>query len=78
MFHSLSGEDLKGSIPTQSELAFNPGQHFSVHQLKPIIRRGNYGGDSPSRVILFFFCVCVCEHYEYLGLNSCATAPIKN
>lgn len=54
MFHSLSGEDLKGGIPTQSELALNPGQHFSIHQLKPIIRRGNYGGDSPSHVI---FCV---------------------
>ena len=38
MFHSLSGEDLKGGVPTQSKLALNPGQHFSVHQLKPIIR----------------------------------------
>lgn len=37
MFHSLPGGDVKGHIPTQSELALNSGQHFSVHQLKPII-----------------------------------------
>lgn len=46
-----SGEDLEGGIPTQSKLVLNPGQHFCVHQLKPIIRQGNYGGDSPSCVI---------------------------
>lgn len=54
MFHSLSGEDLEGGLPTQSELALNPGHHFAVHQLKPIIHQGNYGGDSPSSVI---FCL---------------------
>jgi len=52
-FHSLSGEGLEGGIPTQSELALNSGQHFSVHQLKPIIGWRNYGGDSPSCVIFF-------------------------
>lgn len=73
MFHSLPGGDVKGHVPTQSELALNSGQHFSVHQLKPIICWWNYGGDSQSRVIFF-----ACAHYDYLGLNSQATATNKN
>lgn len=44
---------------------------FLCTSTKPIILRRNYGGDSPS-------CVVVCEHYVYLGLNTCATASIKN